>query len=350
MPGWLTWLSSSKRLRIHASAKTPHPNIESVLKELEIRHFDEDLLRLSLAKLKEHFGKDINMEVFFRNIIWQLYEQIQAGTPPDFYNKRGFIRGMWYHIKTPLSRHNRFRKDLSGQLGRELQLMVEKGLVSYTDFNFLDKDAPYKLIGLDNPHIIVFAEKEGFISILRDIHETYGCTIIATGGQGSFLSINYLVSGMVEAGIDINQEFICVSLVDFDPVGWNIGDEFIEKLQNSGMRSFRRWDQYKGTYVNEDGEKLPYLWLDILQPKNLPPKELDQAKYGFKPTVRRRPSTEAWGISTGGGRARISAKNYGSVFYAQMSPACRAGLPTWELAGAVFYASLSPRIDSRFSA
>lgn len=300
MPGWLTWLRSAGASKSRPSARSSVPSIASVLVELEIRHFDEDLLRLSIKKLEGYFGDPIRMDVFLRNVIWQIYEQIQAGSAPDFYHKKGFIRGMWYHIKTPLSRHNRFRKDLSGQMGRELQLMVEKGLLSYTDFNFQDKDAPYKLIGLDNPQIIIFAEKEGFISILRDIHETYGCTVIATGGQGSFLSINYLVSGMVEAGIDITQEFICVSILDFDPVGWNIGDEFIEKLKNSGMRTFRKVNQYKGTYLNERRERLPYYWLDIIQPKNLPPQELDQAKYRYKPTVQRRPSTEAWAESTGG--------------------------------------------------
>lgn len=300
MPGWLTWHRSARAAKTRSSVRAAVPSIASVLVELEIRHFDEDLLRLSIKKLEGYFGDPIPMDVFLRNIIWQIYEQIQAGTPPDFYHKRGFIRGMWYHIKTPLSRHNRFRKDLSGQMGRELQRMVEKGLVSYVDFNFQDKDAAYKAIGLDNPHIIIFGEKDGFIYILRDIHETYGCTVITTGGQGSFLSINYLASGMVEAGIDITQEFICVSIVDFDPVGWNIGDEFIEKLQNSGVKTFRRFNQYKGTYENEKGEKLPYRWLDIIQPKNLPARELDRAKYEYKPKVKRKPSTAQWAQSTGG--------------------------------------------------
>jgi hypothetical protein len=88
MPGWLSWT---------AGAEESH---EAILKRLGIRHYgDEDILAMPIERLREEFGYEttgsLKLTIFFRNVIWQLYEFIKAGSPPDFYHKRGFVRGMW---------------------------------------------------------------------------------------------------------------------------------------------------------------------------------------------------------------------------------------------------------------
>ena len=104
MPGWLTWHDRFRSRKVGLT-----PAVEAALRELGIRHFDDDLLKMPIAELRKHFGfgttNNIQIGPFFRNVIWQLYEHIQAGDLPEFHIKRGMIRGMWYHIKTPISRY-----------------------------------------------------------------------------------------------------------------------------------------------------------------------------------------------------------------------------------------------------
>lgn len=294
MPGWLTWLRRPRRLRIAARRKEPLPTIQETLEKLKIRHFDRDILtEMTLPEWRREFGRRgriFQQKIFLRNVIWQFYEQIQAGNPPDFYHKRGLVRGMWYAIKTPISRYKSLRKDFYSTMSAELQLMVEKGLVSYADFQFRDYDQERRKLGKENPHIILFAEKDGFVSILEDLYELYVCTVVTLGGQAAALSTNYMVASMVEAGIDLNQEFTCLSLVDFDPRGTNIARKFVEKLRSSGIRNFRPMKQYRGEYP----------WLDLIQPKNLGSQDVADTRYGLKPRERGTPGTIAWAKETGG--------------------------------------------------
>jgi hypothetical protein len=308
MPGWLTWLRSKDRLFI--AAATRDPAIEKKLEELEIRRFDKDILKMSRKEWRQHFGyettKNIQLGLFFRTIIWQVYEEIQAGNIPDFMKKKENIRGLWYHISSKLYDYKDLREDRSGLMGNELQTLIEAGLMSYKDFDFKDSDKDQRHIGTENPYIIVLAEKDGFESILDEVHQIYGCTTIFTAGHGSSLSINYMVAEMVEAGIDISQQFTVIAMVDFDPVGWNIARHFVLKIGQSGIQKVREFDQYKGIYVIQDrktGETIrsPYHWLDLIKPVNLPP--------GIKPRdVSRRLKTKEipelatgeWAANTGG--------------------------------------------------
>ncbi len=171
-----------------------------------------------------------------------------------------------------------------------LAALVREGLFSYKDFNFRDRDKNQRILGTENRHIIVFSEKDGFISIMETIAETYGCTVATLGGVPSFLSSNYMVSEMAEAGFPMTEEFFCFSIVDFDPAGDNAAEEFIKQLQASGLRRFHAFDQY--------GDKYPRL--DLARPENLTGEDIDAVKYVLPVSIQRAKQTLDWAKRTGG--------------------------------------------------
>jgi hypothetical protein len=285
VPGWLSWTCPKRGL---AAAR------KSALDDLGIRHFDEDLLTMPIAELRLHFGyattDGIKKDLFFRNVIWQLHEQIEAGHPPDFYLKHGFIRGMWYHIKSRISRYKPLRGHYYGTMVTQLATLVRAGLLSYRDFNFRDRDQDLRKLGTDNPHIILYAEKDGFISILEELRDLYGCSIITLGGTPSLMSSNYLASEMAAAGFDLTRQYVCLSLVDFDPDGWGTAGDFIGHLESSGIRRFHLFRQY-----GQDEKRL-----DLIQPKNLSTTDIPAVRYTLPARVQRSRQCAAWAQLTGG--------------------------------------------------
>lgn len=288
MPGWLSWVHPSKKVRSLA--------LRDALETLRIKHYDEDLLKIPLARVQELFGFPttgrIQKKLFLMNVIWQLHEKIQAATSPkdrpDFYNKRGFIRGMWYHIKSRIGHVPDFKGDHSAAVNDALTEIVKAGLCTYLDFNFRDRDAEMRRLGKENPHIIVFTEKDGFISVMEEIQATYGCHVITLGGKPSLLSTNYMVSEMVATGVDPNQKFVCLSIVDFDPTGDIIAESFIQQLKFSGIRTFHRFEQYH----SKNSERL-----DLIRPDTLPAgTSIRNIQYSL-PRSEWKP---AWGKKTGG--------------------------------------------------
>jgi hypothetical protein len=295
MPGWLTWHKRPRTKAARPSRKADHtPEIERTLRELGIRHFDENLLKMPIAQLREHFGfattDNIQIGPFFRNVIWQFYERIQAGDLPEFYKKNGMIRGMWYQIKTPISRYKSLRGDRYNLMLAELADLVRAGLVTYKDFNFRDKDRDNHRIGLENSHIILMSEKDGFITMMEDFHALYGVTVITLGGDPSLMTTNYLVTNMRDAGVDLTQEFICFGITDFDPDGEETGRVFLRHLKDSGVRRFRTFTQY-----GQDRDHL-----DLIGPAALPPGvKPEDLKYLLKRKVRKEKAPK-WVKLTGG--------------------------------------------------
>lgn len=298
MPGW-RFLTKSRG----PSLPTLPPG---VAQKLGLKHYAKNILsEMSKEEIHRHFGwtttRNLQLDLFFKNVIWQFYELIQTGNPPDFYHKRGFIRGMWYEIKTPMSSHGfgQFKSDLADTMGRSLARLVEEGLCTYKDFQFTDDNASARVIGHGNPHVILMTEKEGFFGMLKDASRRYGCTVVATGGMGSFLSTNYMVSEIAEQGVDVaEQEFAILSLVDFDPTGYDIARSFLADLQHSGVRRFRQFEQY--------GRK-DYAWQDLIRPSTLEPgQKIKDHTYRLKkkfiqpPEAGGDPWAKRWARTTGG--------------------------------------------------
>jgi len=293
MPGWIERgipplptpaqrkPAGRKRPPIRPARVSPPASLEDALRKLNIRHFDRDILEeMTLEEIRQNFGykpnpppapgprastkprpprSEFRIETLLKNVIWQIYEHVQAGRPPEFVKRRGNIRGLWYHIKSRFHRHKPLRGYFYKTMIKMLARMVEAGVVSYVDFQFRDLSQDAWHIGPENPHAIVFCEKDSFATYTDEYVATYGCSALTMGGTPSLMSVDYYVQRMVEAGMDLSQKFILVSIVDFDPRGENAANEFVEKLELFGVRNLHRFRQYDGTYKR----------LDLIQPKHL---------------------------------------------------------------------------------
>jgi len=292
-------LSGRCRLFWRAASEDEH---EKVLFKFDIRHFDKNILEMSLEELRQHFGYKTSMRIritiLIRNIIWQTYEYIQAGSPPDFYRRREYIRALWYYIKKKTTQHRATQGNHYSVVSDQLLLMVKAGLFAYRDFNFRDKDAEQRRLRLENSHIILCAEKDSFIAFLEEMADLYGCHVITLGGSPSYFSNNTMVAEMHELGVPMDQEFMVFTIVDFDPAGWNAAEEFVKQLQDSGLRKFRSFDTYTR----------PLPWRDLCIPQNhADPKA---ARYRLTRRVQAMEDTHEWATLTGGVDGKGS-KSYG---------------------------------------
>jgi len=287
MAGWLSWVTHTKG-PVSAS-------IAAALKKLEIIDIppEDDILSMKPARVKELFGYkngSTKVAVFLRNVIWQIYRQIQVGLIPEFYLKRGYIRGMWYHLKPRLERYKGMKGDHYGALSSALLKIARAGLCTYLDFNFRDRDEATYQIGAHNPQILLVTEKDGLISVMDDMRARYGCTTITTGGKPSFMSTNYMVGKLLKAGVDLNQAFVCLSIVDFDPTGYVIGKEFTRQMKECGVRNLHTFHQY-GIVIDRQ---------DLIHPGALSATAVAKGRYTLKPKERRKPFTIRWAQLTGG--------------------------------------------------
>lgn len=269
---------------------------DQILKELGIIPLPKPIMEMNLKEIRQYFGypssNGIKKAILLRNLIWQLYGQILSGNPPDFYKKHGFIRGMWYYIKKKLTQHHPLRGNMYDLMTQQLTLMVKKGLFGYADFNFRDRDAGTWRLGFDNPHIILMAEKDGYVTIMEELYQLYGCHIITAGGVPSFMTVNYMVSAMKRYEVDMTQTFYVITFCDFDPAGYNIAEELMNHFKDSGLSNFHLFNQWgKG--------KKQRPWLELAVPLNFD-KPIKEYRYKLPKSIWNNPSTAEWVELTGG--------------------------------------------------
>jgi hypothetical protein len=301
MSGWLTWLSRSRSKKTGLS-----PEIEAALRKLGVRHYDEDLLEQEHEWLRQQFPRDakrILKETFFLNVVWQTLEKIRAATTPeerpDFYNKKGVIRGMWYYLKSRIDHMPEFKGDQANRISDALKALVEAGVLSYTDFNFRDKNKDDRRLGEDNPYVILVAEKDGFLTMMLDLHATYGCHVFTLGGSPAIISTNYFVSELVAVKVDLTREFTCISIVDFDPKGDEIMRTFTSQLRTSGIKKLKPFRNYPHRAKPDDR-------LDLIRPEALP------RGVSYRDVQYNLPKSEQkkkWGQETGGPNGRGDYKH-----------------------------------------
>ena len=263
---------------------------DEILKALKIKHYDKNILEMSKAEIFQEFGngpKRLNKSLFIKNVIWQTYEKLKAGeTPFDIGNLRSF----WYYIKDTLDRIKANKGDPYLVVSDMFMVMVQAGLFKYRDFRFDDDDKGNRWHARKYPNIIFFAEKTSYNDILQEINRAFDVTTMASGGQPSYLSAEYFVDELRARKVDLSQEFVIFSFVDFDPSGDIIASTFAENLMDNGIKNIRT---FPGPFYKGFKRK------DIFVPENM---DDAQRKRTFLLPLRFRKSGIAakWAARTGG--------------------------------------------------
>ena len=264
---------------------------EEILKKLGIKHYEKNILKMLNADLLKEFGKSaksLNKSLFIKNVIWQTYKRLNAGEKPfDI----GNIRSFWYYIKDTMDRVGANKKgDGSLIVSNMFVVMVKAGLFKYKDFGFDDDDKGNRWHAKKHPNIILFAEKTSYTDLMQEVNRDFDITTIATGGQSSYLSIEYFVDELRKRQVDLSGEFIVFSLVDFDPSGDIIATNFVENLTDNGIKNVRT---FPGTFY-----KL-FKRNDIVIPEHMTEEQRNKV-YRLPLKVRKSGLAAKWAARTGG--------------------------------------------------
>lgn len=261
-----------------------------ILKKLGIKHYDKNILKMAKPELLKNFGKSaktLNKSLFIKNVIWQTFEKLQAGeTPFDIGNLRSF----WYYIKDTMHKAGAAKGDPYLIVSEMFMLMVKAGLFKYSDFGFDDDDKGNRWHARRHPQIILFAEKTAYNDLMQEVNRDFDITTICTGGQSSYLSIEYFVDELRRRGVDLAARFYIFSIVDFDPAGDIIATRFVENLQDNGIKNIA---VFPGEFYKHFRRQ------DIVIPANMT-KEQRKKVYILPLKVRKSGLAARWAAKTGG--------------------------------------------------
>lgn len=258
-------------------------SLEELLEKEGIVEFDKDIRGLRPSEIKRHFGsstsKRIVLSKLIKSVIWQAYTRIRDGVEVP---SGGNLRTFWYQwVKPALAKVPKKyigKSDLYDHMSELfMEMVLEWKIFSYKDFDFTDENWENRRIGTDRPGVLVFAEKRGWIRVLRHFHERYGVSILALGGFPSALTSQYTALDLSEV-LEDGQSVKLIGLVDYDPSGALIA------------RSFRRQLEQSGLSVSD--------LVNVIEPRHYRPEEIELFKFPL-PT-NQKAKTDAWLEETGG--------------------------------------------------
>ena len=291
--------SGPKKKRSRKPALTTHTFRQEAKKKLGLMDIDYDIREMDLKTLRSYFGYKngkIKTGLFCRNVAWQCLRFTKAGNPPDFVVRGGNIRSLKYYVKTITARHSvSFGKntDFDSNFTAALSDLTSAGLMSYTDLNFIDSNKVNRWVApsYGAKNVIAIAEKRSFSEELLSVGKKLGVTVQCTGGSSSRVTVETMLLEMAEKGHDLTKPFVVFAMVDFDPSGWNIADEFVEQMLELGLGKVRSFWPY-----GRDKPKQP--WIDIVSVKDLDPELIDHERHNLK--AGRKNLTNEWLTATGG--------------------------------------------------
>lgn len=216
--------------------------LAALLEKEGIVEFEEgkDIRGLRRSEIKRHFGSSTSNRIviskLIKSVIWHAYRRIQDGSEAPI---TGNLRTFWYRwLKPTLAKVPKKylgKSDLYDAMSELfVEMVLELKLFSYKDFDFSDENWENRRIGTERPEVLVFAEKRGWIRILRRFHEEYGVSILALGGFPSALTSQYTAAGLGEV-LEEGQAVRLIGLVDYDPSGALIASSFRKQLEQSGL-------------------------------------------------------------------------------------------------------------------
>ena len=218
-------------------------DLRAEFKRAKLRQFAEDLRTLPAAKLKELFAARssgrVMVKELIRNVVYQAYSWIQKGKAPAI---DGNLRSLFYQwVKPVIAKLIREMKGVKTDPYDEMinaleYFVVDLKLFRYEDLGLVDERWENRFFSDGrNPHLLVFAEKNGFVKWLQEVSRKFGVHAMALGGSPSHLSTEYLVTQLRKKFAKF-EPLVLFGVVDYDPAGADIAAAFREQLERQGVK------------------------------------------------------------------------------------------------------------------
>jgi hypothetical protein len=213
---------------------------QDVLDRLGIVRFTQDMRALHRDQLAEAFASQrsdrIILTRLIRSIIWQVLERIRSGELEPI---PGNLRTFWYRHVKPVLAHipddDAAKTDpYETMLAAFTKLIMAEKLCRYAEFDFTDSNWEHRRLGDQRPHILLFAEKRGWMRFLKQAHEQWGVTVLSLGGAPSALTSEYTAAHLRPL-LKPDTQVHLVGIVDFDPSGSVIAQAFQNQLAQTGL-------------------------------------------------------------------------------------------------------------------
>lgn len=225
-----------------------------------LKHFEKDLRAMTRDELAEKFASRsgrIVLRRLIRNIIWQAYERISVGEELGI---GGNIRTFWYRwVKVVLSHmedDDAMRGDpYDAMLEAFATMVLDWKVFRYREFDFADDNWHSRDLGGERGHVVVFAEKMGWMRWLRSMRKAFSVSVVALGGAPSALSSEYMADELLKLyGED--KTIHLIGVVDFDPAGAMIARSFQSQLERVGLKNTKLTTVIEPRHYSEDELKM----------------------------------------------------------------------------------------------
>lgn len=185
---------------------------------------------------------ELDKTKILRNAIWQRYLSVKWGLwEPDY----GDTRGFYYHPVEDILARNNLRSpgddsnDPDSVSSHLRDFVIKYKLFDYADFEIPDPNRDLRHIGDRHPHLVVFAEKEGFIKVLMQLAKPYGASYCAVKGEPSAHAMEVFARDL-KASFDVTRKTVHVfGITDVNPGGTSIGETLVEDLEAFGITRLR---------------------------------------------------------------------------------------------------------------
>ena len=302
--------------------RTTKEFVNKVKAEQGLLDLDGSILEMEARDLLQHFHRpdaprEVDKNLFARNVVWHYYREILAGKTPEFVKEGCNIRTIYYLVKPIFTQKRVFSEvdDFYGNFTEAFKTMVEIGLLSYRDFNILDDNKAFRFLPDPsfNTNVLLLAEKKAFAGRFSALASRYGVMSQVTEGQSKLITADTMLTEMFEAGFDLNKNLSILSFCDFDPVGTSIPYHFVQHLKTLGFHNINEFEQYGDKTMNRPTDKndsngRPIYkklsqrrpCLDIVNPHELDREIVERIRHKLTKNVQDNPSTADWVFTTGG--------------------------------------------------
>lgn len=194
----------------------------------EFRAVDRYLYQGNLSKKRvlEHL-----IELASRELSWQGRQN--ANSLRDFwYNPTKAILEAAFPDWGPGPGSSDWNREMSKRLSSTLSEMVKDGRMTYRDLNILDdsRDRELNPTSIESDKIL-FVEKSAAYRKLKPLEQVYDISLV----EGSGWQATALIEDMVHELDPSNGPFHVWILTDYDPTGFDIARDFLERAQMFGL-------------------------------------------------------------------------------------------------------------------